>query len=134
MTDPAASNTRVPETLLWFGLLGSPIAWFLHLALVYTVSEMACVAGFPGFTVFGLHGGVSLILGLTALTMALAAAAGFVAYSHERQLGAGTEQKPPTNRGVDADVLRWGRQLSAVFVFIIAVETVPVFFYLQPCS
>lgn len=135
MPNPVASESPVSEGRLWFGVLGSPIAWFFHLVVAYTLAEVACVAGFPGFDVLGLHGGVSLILGVTLLALAVTGTAGLVAYGSNRQLDRHSEKKEaPVDRGVAEQMAQWGVHLSVLFIFIIAVETIPVFFYLQPCS
>lgn len=135
MPTPVASELPVSEERLWFGLLGSPIAWFLHLVVVYTLAEVTCVAGIFGFTVLGLDGGVFLILVVTLLTLALAGVAGVVAYGSNRHLERHSEgEESPTDRGVGRQMAQWGVHLAVIFLFIIAVETIPVFFYLEPCS
>lgn len=134
MPDPFASDVPVSEGRLWFGLLGSPIAWLIHLVVVYTLAEVTCVAGLFEFTMLGLDGGVSLILIVTLLTLALAVAAGVVAYGSDRRLRRQDRgQASISDRGVSKQMARWGMHLTVLFVFIIGVETIPVFFYLQPC-
>lgn len=127
------SGRRVTQVTLWFGLLGSAIAWLLHLVVIYTVAEAACVTGFPWFHVLGIHGGSLLIVVFTLLMLALAAVSGYVAHWNRRQL----EQRPngqkgPVDRGVGQHMARVGWYLGAIFIFIIASETLPVFF-LHPC-
>lgn len=135
MPERLASDLPVSESRLWFGLLGSPIAWLIHLVVVYTLAEVTCVADSFNFTVLGLDGGVSLILIVTLLTLVLAVAAGVVAYGSDRRLRRQEREHESFNdRGVSGQMARWGMHLTVLFVFIIGVETIPVFFYLQPCS
>lgn len=37
-----ADQVRVSNVLLWFGALGAPIAWAIHLVAVYFLTEVAC--------------------------------------------------------------------------------------------
>lgn len=135
MPDPVASNVPISEKALWFGFLGSPIAWLLHLVIAYTLAEVVCVADFPAFEVLDLHGGVVLILAVSLLTLLLAVAAGAVAFVSMRKMERHVrKQEVSAERGVGGQMARWGVHLAVLFVFIIGVETIPVFFYLQPCS
>lgn len=134
MQNSVSSNHQLPRTALWVGLLGSPIAWFLHLVLVYTFAEVTCVSGFPGFSALGLHGGVFLILLVTLFTLLLTAAAGLLAHWTGRRLARESrDRQGPVDRGVGTHMVRGGRYLSVLFLFIIAFETIPVLFYLTPC-
>ncbi len=93
---------------LWFGLLGAPAAWSLHLLVSYAVHALGCEAGWPGLRWW--------LVGVTALFGAAAAAAGIVAYGYWSRAHAGglaTEPPPP---GAAAFVGLSGALLSVVFV------------------
>lgn len=133
MPERIASDVPVSETRLWFGLLGSPIAWLIHLVGVYTLAEVTCVSNRFEFTVWRLDGGVFLILLGTLGTLILAGVAGAVSYGSSRQLKRQNGDGGSVDRGVSGQMARWGMHSAVLFVFIIGVETIPVFFYLQPC-
>lgn len=133
MQHDVQSRRPVTQFTRWFGLLGSAVAWLLHLVVIYTLAEAACVTGFPWFSVLGIHGGSVLIVAVTLLMLVLAGASGYVAYWNDRQL----EQQPngqdtSGDRGVSEHMARVGLYLSFVFIFIIVSETLPVFF-MHPC-
>lgn len=117
---------------LWFGVLGGAIAWFVHLALVYTLAEAACITGFPWFTVLGFHGTLLLIVIVTLLTLAVTVVAGVVAYRNRRLLDESNGPIAPLNRGASEHMVRGGVYLSVFFVLLILVETLPIFF-MRPC-
>lgn len=125
------AGRRVTQATLWFGVLGGAIAWFVHLVLVYTLAEAACITGFPWFTVLGFHGALLLIVIVTLLTLAVTVASGVVAYWNRQLLDAGGSI-PPLNRGASKQMVRSGVYLSVFFVFLILVETLPIFF-MRPC-
>lgn len=135
MLEPMPSKHQLPRASLWLGVLGSPVAWFLHLVLVYTIAEATCVSGFPGFSALGLHGGVLLILAVTLFTMLLTGASGLLAHGTGRRLTRQHgDRERSGDRGVGPHMTRGGRYLSVLFLFIIAFETIPVLFYLNPCA
>lgn len=101
MQHDAVVGRSVSRGRLWFGLLGSAVAWFIHLVAVYTLAEAGCVTGFPWFTVWGLHGASVLIVAATLLMLALAAAAGYVAYRNGRRMAQRHNGRDtPVERGV----------------------------------
>ena len=133
MQHDALAGRAVTRGTRWFGLLGSAVAWFIHLVVVYTLAEAACVTGFPWFAVWGIHGASILIVAVTLLTLALAAASGYVAYRNGRHLDRVHDgQRASVDRGVAQHMARGGVYLGVAFVFIIAAETLPVFF-MHPC-
>lgn len=133
MQHDATVRRPVTRGRLWFGLLGSAVAWFIHLVAVYTLAEAACVTGFPWFAVGGVHGASLLIVAVTLLLLALAVASGYVAYWNGRQLDREHDGRyASTDRGVGRHMARGGVYLAVTFVFIIASETLPVFF-MHPC-
>jgi menaquinol-cytochrome c reductase iron-sulfur subunit len=67
---------------LWFGVLGGPVAWGLHLLVSYLLATLACIAGLDGMRVM-----IGALTGCLAL-VALGATA--VAFGTWRHTGAGT--------------------------------------------
>jgi hypothetical protein len=52
---PQVGRRRVPPLVLWYGVVGGPIAWAVHLGTAWSVSELSCLASSPGGVL--LHGG-----------------------------------------------------------------------------
>lgn len=125
-----AARDRTPSRLaLWFGLLGGAIAWVLHLLLAYLIAEFGCVGGLGEVRFLGITAVAWLILAVSLLTLAGAVAATVVARRSER---------PPAHDDDDvgsseAMFARAGLIISAWFVLIILVETVPILYYLGSC-
>jgi hypothetical protein len=59
------------RTLVWFGLIGGPAAWLLHLLVGYSLDEIACSSGTPTNDYWGA--GVEPLIAV--VTVALAAVA-----------------------------------------------------------
>jgi len=138
VSDPGSSH----DTGSWklgFILLGGGVAWTLHFLLAWAIAEFGCIAGWDAAVFLGLHAITWLILGVTlgAVTLAAVAAGyawqGVVAWRAGR---AGAEQATaglPDPRGWRSYVARAGLISNLTFLFIIVVETIPVFYFLGSC-
>jgi hypothetical protein len=116
---------------LWFGLLGGPVAWTAHLMLAYTIGEFGCLSPGGKAMLAGLTVVTWLVLALTALTLALAVGAAWVAYRIGQRLSGAAEDtsaQPPKRYLADA-----GLYLSGTSAFIILVESLPLLYYLRDC-
>jgi hypothetical protein len=111
------------RAMIWCGLWGGGCAWFAHLLGAWMFAEFGCLSG------MGLPGpaGISqvawLVLGISALCMALAGAAAVLS----RRCGRITDE---TGRFAE----RYGVWVNGLFMLIIAAQTAPVFFYLKDCG
>lgn len=121
---PAADPRSRRQGWLWFGVATGPIAWALHLVLVYAVQTLSCQWGFLQFNVLGLHALRLTLLLLTGLILAIVIWSSFVAYGFWRQFG---------NNGVDrpeGDRFRFmafsGLLLNIFFAVAIVLSMVPV--------
>jgi hypothetical protein len=112
----------------WYGFLGAPIAWTLHLLGAYAIAEFGCV----GLGDSPRYGGVTLVswmlLGLTGVLVLGAGGALGVAALMRQPLGeahgiAETERY----------LMRSGTYLGVVFLLIILVQAIPIFYYLEGC-
>jgi hypothetical protein len=122
--------------MIWFGLLGGGVAWVIHLLAAYVLSEWGCVRhAFPGFSLLGLSGLAWLLLGVTALTLLVAAAGALAAYSDMRGKDTvGEEERDPMALDDSrARIAQIGCVMSLTFLLVILAESVPIFFYLQGC-
>jgi hypothetical protein len=142
---PALAHGR-----LWLALLGGGTAWTLHLLLAYTIAEFGCLSGLGERHFGGLSVVTWMLLGLSVLTLALA----LVATALSRQLSRtqryasrdpstappGSSRNPHFHgeRGPEAaSTVAFSGRLAYLtnlaFTFVIAVQTVPIFYFLGRC-
>ncbi len=117
------SGTRA--ALLWFGLLGAPAAWVLHLVLGYGLQEADCSAG-------ASHWGLSshpLEIAVTAVAAAIGLAAACAAGWSWRQVDRGSADP----KGRVGFMAFGGIIVSLLFLAIIGVGGVGAV-YLHPCT
>jgi membrane protein YdbS with pleckstrin-like domain len=73
-----------------------------------------------------------MLLGMSAVTLLLAVAATFVGWRGRRKVER-YEQYTDELHGPEKYLTRAGYLMSGLFVFIIIVETIPTFYFLQTC-
>jgi hypothetical protein len=123
---------RVSRGALWFGLLGGGFAWLAHLISAYVIAEFGCISGLGERLGWGVTVVAWMVIGLSVLMLSIAAAATFVARRSRQRLA----QEPVgdlDDAGPEFYMARAGFITSALFLFIILVESVPIFFYLKHC-
>ena len=133
-TEPIADRARagpVGPTRLWFGLLGGAMAWLAHLMIAYTVAEFGCVASLGRYIVLGISVVAWMVLALSTVTLAVAVVATVVAYRSQQRLTALPEQEWISEGAGYA--ARAGWITSGLFALTIAVETLPILYYLREC-
>lgn len=116
---------------LWFALLGGAVAWTLHLLLAYAIAEFGCVAGWDEFVAVGISLVSWLLIGVSVAMTALAAGALAVSWDAHRK-----SRRVPRNSDDRATLdytARFGLITNGLFLFIILVESVPIFFYRGSC-
>lgn len=123
--------SAVHEWRRWFAFLGGGCAWTFHLLSIYSVGEFGCVSGIDRITYAGISMVAWMILILSAVALTIAMAAAFVGY-HDKQRDNAQEVFHPEDNG-GRFLSSFGFLLSSLFVFIIFVETMPVFAYLGGC-
>ena len=119
--------------LLWFGALGSAVAWLLHLLLAYGIAEFGCVSPFREVRLAGLTGVAWLEIAASLLSLLIAAAAtGIAQRSRRRLVGEGDAAVYETG---DARVFmaRTGVISGRIFLFIILVQALPILYFLHDC-
>jgi hypothetical protein len=114
---------------LWFGLVGGGVAWVVHLLASYVIAEFGCVSGWGQEKHLGVTTMAWLLLGVSFLTAGWAGLATFMAYRNKQRL------RPfESSEGSSAVYMaRAGCITSGIFLFVILVESVPIFFFLQSC-
>jgi hypothetical protein len=119
---------------LWFGFLGGGVAWTGHLLSAYLIGEFGCVSGLGERHVRGVTVVAWLIIAASLAALLLAGAATFIAYRNRERLAG--EPQPDRTRdqsNPELEMARTGMIASAWFMLIIAVETIPIFYYLRHC-
>lgn len=132
MSHHIAQSNTADRRRLWFGLLGGAVAWLAHLLLAWIISEFGCLGGLGQTALLGLSGTAWLVILVSAATFAVSVAATIVARAMDKRL------KPRRDTaaeeiGTDLFFARVGVITSALFAFVILVETIPVFFFLRSC-
>ena len=109
---------------LWFGLLAGPLAWLAHLATVYLLETLACIANLAA---------ARPLIYLVTLVAALIALAGvLVAGRNSRRAGVEAEGHLGESGGRPGFMAVTGAQLSGISLLAIFVQSLGVPF-LQSC-
>jgi hypothetical protein len=120
---------NVPDWRRWFAFVGGGVAWTLHLLSIYLIGEFGCVSGW-GDRMYGKISGVAaLILIVSVLLAMLAGCAAIIGWRDSR----GEARRARTDDEGGHYLSRVGFILSLLFTTIIALETLPVFGYLDGC-
>lgn len=132
MSAKSVDLRSVSRAALVFGCLGGPIAWVIHLMTSYLLAEWGCVAGLGEITYSEVSVLSWLIILVTVITFAIAAAATGIAYRSDQRLK--TDERGGTDTPAPrAHIARTGMITSALFTFVILVETIPLFLFLNRC-
>lgn len=120
----------------WLEIGGGGLAWFVHLLAVYVIGEFACTSRFWTHAIAGAMGISWLLLIVTAVTLLLA---GYSIRASWRSWAA-SRQPSLTQSGGDAaseaahPVAYVALITNIVFAVIIAVQSIPIFFFLKDCG
>ena len=128
---PLTSDTAgsVSRRALWFGLLGGAVAWTLHLMASYVVAEFGCVMASQSGSGGGITATVVLLTIVSVVCLAGAVAATAVAYRSLSRL----RDRSADDADAERFMARAGLIASGLFAFIVAVESVPILFFLSRC-
>ena len=116
---------------VWFGILGGAVAWTLHLLGAYLIAEFGCELGIDR----RVYGGINIVawslLGTSAVMVAVAAASCIVGWRIMARKSRGGESnvRERTNR----ELARTGAVANGLFTFVIAIQSIPIVFYLRSC-
>ena len=115
-------DTRRGIAVLWFGFVGGPLAWYLHLNISYALVRLICATG------------DTLLLHLTTLaTLALAVAALVVAWLSWRRLRQPEVTTGSGTLGRSRFLAVGGIALSGFFALILIAAWIPDFL-IDPCA
>jgi len=130
---PPDHRGTVAHAWLWVGLMGGAIAWVLHLLLAYGIAEFGC-ASTVGQTQWLGFSAVAWLEAIASVAMLVAAILSSV-IAKRNQIA--FSQAETANRLEPQDprlfMARSGVLTSRLFVFIIAVQSLPLMFYLREC-
>lgn len=116
----------------WFAFLGGGISWTAHLLSLYAISEFGCVSGTDEITMLGISLVAWMLMVVSAVLLAVAVASMLVGHADaKRDEGRGEADGEETAGG--RYLSHVGRIFGALFSLIIAIESVPIFFYLDGC-
>jgi hypothetical protein len=115
------SASEVSEGALWFGLLGSHVAWLLHLALSYPLVPLSCALEW------------GMIFHLISLVMVLAAVASLTVAWQSRQQLRHEGANGTARYGRQSFMALFGLLSGVLFLAVILAQWLPVFF-IPPCS
>lgn len=127
------AHPTVSRLTAQFSLLGGGIAWLIHLLTAYVIGEFGCMAGWGDWIVGGLSMVAWLLLAVTGLTAAMAAAAAWASECTRRVLSGKGGDESVVAAENKLFIARVSLILNAVFAFIILVQGIPIFFYLRSC-
>lgn len=133
----APADPRTDERLhvvrgrVWVGLWGGGVAWLLHFLSSWALAEFGCMGPLARSGALGVSWVAWTVLGVTALALALAAAATWIGWQTERRARA----RPASSADeAAAFAARVGWIAGALFTLVVVVEAVPVLFYLRDCG
>ncbi len=124
-TETKTPSPGVSRWTLRFVLLGGGVAWTLHLLLAYVIAEFGIVSGFVDTRWAELDAVSWLLIALSAAMLALAAVATWVSW--RMQYSDAEDEQARTVRFC----VRFGRAANLSFLVIIAVQSIPIFFFLR---
>ncbi len=114
----------------WFAFLGGGIAWTLHLLSIYAIGEFGCTSGFDETMWLGVSAVAWLLIGASAILLGVATAAVVIGY---RDAGGRWNDSDEPPEDAQEILSQFGWVLSALFMLVILIESVPIFFYLDGC-
>lgn len=129
----SASRTDVGQPKLWFGLLGGGVAWLSHLLLAYLVAEFGCVSSLGQRIVLGMSVVTWLLIAVSAATLVVAIATTVAAYRAHTRLEAGLKTQQDSVPAGWIATAKMGWITSGLFALVIAVESVPIFYFIKDC-
>lgn len=130
MASEALSSAPVNESTLWFGFLGGAVAWLLHLVGAWLIAEYGCLWA-PGTVLGGSMTVVALLV--IVLSVMLAGAAAASALLAQRSVRRLRERGDGPERPLARFLASGGAILSGSFAFVIAVQSVPIFYFPDWC-
>lgn len=116
---------------LRFAMVGGGAAWLLHLVFAYVVAEFGCLAGLGQIRLLNITGVAWLLLGVTLLTLGIGGMATWLSWRCDGKIL--RAQETEEDMAGEKFTVSTGLLSNSVFVFIILVQSVPIFYFLHEC-
>lgn len=121
---------------LWFGVIGPPAMWAVHLFFVWSVVEMGCRLGLNRNQWGGINAVHAIVLIATVVAVVLIVLAGISAYYSYRQIQAAhSEEQLAHSRALGRGqfMALTGMAFTVIFLTVVIYMTIPAF-VLPPCD
>ncbi|MCO5168649.1 MAG: hypothetical protein M9894_20095 [Planctomycetes bacterium] len=134
--EPRAQDPQAGRGRIWVGLWGPAVVWLVHFLALYALAEFGCLSPLADRVVLGASLVAWLVLAVTAVCLALSGGITWLAWQVDQRLTPLATSGPEADPGPDAGRFagRAGWMSGLLFTLIIAVEAVPVFFFLRDCG
>lgn len=130
-------NPEREHPRIGFGLFGGAFAWLIHLVVASIIAEWGCISGLQRFQFLGITAIAWSVVVLSIVALVVAAVATWAVYRLNRQYHGVTEAEQTAAvydaEGTERFLARVGLWSSALFVFIIAVQSFPILYFLSDC-
>ena len=131
MDDPRMVERHGPGRILWSALVLPGVAWLVHFLGIWAIAEYGCVAkGFPRGAFLGVMDLAWVVLVWSVILLGVVVYLGMLSSRVRRHLKAMATSEV---RDSDLFMARAGIYSAFLFGFIIAVQTIPIFYYLERC-
>ena len=130
---PSAEPNVGSDVWLLLGVFGGAIAWLLHLVLAYLVAEFGCVSSFRDVRWLGFSGVTWLEVAVSLFALALAIGSNRIANRIGGQFQGAVNDQQLEPHDPRVFLSRSGVLSSRLFILIIAVESLPILYYLREC-
>jgi hypothetical protein len=129
----SAIQQQVRQVKLWFGLVGGALAWLAHLMIAYAVAEFGCVGGMDSWHALGISVVAWIVIAVSAITFVIASVAAIMAYRIGLLLSGLEKHQSTAAIAGETYAAKAGWLTSGLFALVIAVETVPILYFLREC-
>ena len=132
-----ANRSKVERSRVGFGLFGGAIAWLVHLVAASIIAEWGCISGLHRYQFLGITAIAWSVIAISVVALLVAAAATWIVYRASQHYDDVAETGQSAHvydaSGTDKFLARVGLWSSALFVFIIAVQSLPILYFLKEC-
>lgn len=116
--------------LLWFGMMGAPVIWSIHLLVIWFADEFGCGIGLGDSALLGINVIHALVLFASLIGGIGMIASGMIAYRTWQQIETAPHQEQDQHaRGVERGrfMALMGMGFSPLFLLVMTYMTIPVF-------
>jgi hypothetical protein len=134
MRDTRTSFLQTGE--LWFGMMGAPVIWSIHLLVIWFADEFGCGIGLGNSSVMGINVIHALVLLASLIAGIGIMASGVTSYRTWQQIETAPSQEQEQHaRGVERGrfMALMGMGFSPLFLLVMVYMTIPAFL-LPACS